>query len=275
MVCSQRKQPAGENSGRHSAIRLLSVVPRVWRRIGVYGVETMRLYGGLGSSRLAPTVFADVEVFGLSPARLTITFLSLADVRPVPRPVVPSGKRSFGSRSAVLTASRAIASTERVRDGGEGGERRRRRKKTSLVCGGRVGVRAAASPTGLPPAGLRALPRHSSPLPSPPSPPVPRIPRCQPRPSTSLSAVVAKDRYQRLVAIPAYADKTNQLNCGPYVFTNSYGAMMLDTTYLSSVLQTPSNADTYTARIPIHHLMRKGPRADKPTKFHPLWMKYL
>ena len=36
---------------------------------------------------------------------MTITFLSLADVRPVPRPVVPYGKRSFGSRSAVLTAS--------------------------------------------------------------------------------------------------------------------------------------------------------------------------
>ena len=36
-----------------------------------------------------------VEVFGLCPARLTITFLSLADVRPVPRPVVPDGKRSF------------------------------------------------------------------------------------------------------------------------------------------------------------------------------------
>ena len=59
-----------------------------------------------------------IEVFGLCPARLTITFLSLADVRPVPRPVVPYGKRSFGSRSAVLTANRAIASTERVRDGG-------------------------------------------------------------------------------------------------------------------------------------------------------------
>ena len=53
---------------------------------------------------LAPVSLRTVEVFGLCPARLTITFLSLADVRPVPRPVVPSGKRSFGSRSAVLTA---------------------------------------------------------------------------------------------------------------------------------------------------------------------------
>ena len=39
---------------------------------------------------------ASVEGFGLCPARLTITFLSLANVRPVPRPVVPYGKRSFG-----------------------------------------------------------------------------------------------------------------------------------------------------------------------------------
>ena len=53
---------------------------------------------------LAPLSLRTVEVFGLCPARLTITFLSLADVRPVPRPVVPYGKRSFGSRSAVLTA---------------------------------------------------------------------------------------------------------------------------------------------------------------------------
>ena len=54
---------------------------------------------------LAPLSLRTVEVFGLCPARsMTITFLSLADVRPVPRPVVPYGKRSFGSRSAVLTA---------------------------------------------------------------------------------------------------------------------------------------------------------------------------
>ena len=88
-----------------------------------------------GSSELRVTGRGDrgrscregVEVFGLCPARLTITFLSLADVRPVPRPVVPYGKRSFGSRSAVLTANRAIASTERVRDGR--GRRGKKEKK--------------------------------------------------------------------------------------------------------------------------------------------------
>ena len=131
----------------------------------------------------------------LCPARLTITFLSLADVRPVPRPVVPYGKRSFGSRSAVLTANRAIASTERVRDGG--GRRGKKEKKLFpgvRRAGGRSRRRGAA-PTELP------LPRPA-PLVAPyrlPSPPFP--PPClrgsladQARPSTSLSAVVAKDR---------------------------------------------------------------------------------
>ena len=61
--------------------------------------DVVTLVGSHSSDHRSP-----VEVFGLCPARLTITFLSLADVRPVPRPVVPSGKRSFGSRSAVLTA---------------------------------------------------------------------------------------------------------------------------------------------------------------------------
>ena len=133
-----------------------------------------------------------VELFGLCPARLTITFLSLADVRPVPRPVVPYGKRSFGSRSAVLTANRAIASTERVRDGG--GRRGKKEKNSSLVCGGRVGVRAAAAPTEL------TLPRPA-PLVAPSRLPLLSLPPClrgsladQARPSTSLSAVVAKDR---------------------------------------------------------------------------------
>ena len=128
-----------------------------------------------------------VKVFGLCPARLTITFLSLADVRPVPRPVVPYGKRSFGSRSAVLTANRAIASTGRVRDGG--GRRGKKEKNSSLVCGGRVGVRAAASPTELPLPRPARVSRHSSPPPvSPPlpSPLSPRFPRC-PAPSLNLS----------------------------------------------------------------------------------------
>ena len=59
-----------------------------------------------------------VEVFGLCPARLTITFLSLADVRPVPRPVVPYGKRSFGSRSAVLTAKHPPTHMHKVKGRG-------------------------------------------------------------------------------------------------------------------------------------------------------------
>ena len=67
---------------------------------------------------LAPLSLRTVEVFGLCPARLTITFLSLADVRPVPRPVVPYGKRSFGSRSAVLTAKHPPTHMHKVKGRG-------------------------------------------------------------------------------------------------------------------------------------------------------------
>ena len=108
----------------------------------------------------------DFEVPELRPARYQhITFISLADNRPIPRPVVPFRQRSFGSRSAVLTAHRA-GSRRLGREGPEEdcGEKEASTPPLLRWVGGRS--RRHVSDCRLTPPSARVRLRRSPPLPA-------------------------------------------------------------------------------------------------------------